>query len=278
MSRQDHRDYDAALQRLRAEAIQQRKDEPKFKWQDSFTLVGVLLTVVGFILENTPIVIGCFAISAVLICLSVYQHKEWHAWRYIMLVLVVALFSGLSFRAHTKSVERELSLLHGRLLPSDEQTPANACDNLGVSNGNGILILMGFAASYVDQFPHTVVDVDEQPRLVVNRNPDQTVTISLDIFGADGKVIAELDKDGFTVREHSYFKFIRNDRSSMKIIDEYNTEVLNVRYVNPKAIWINALLRYPGSNPVVLHGSAGGGICTAHAGKAEINIQTRKSK
>ena len=272
MSRQDHRNYDAALEKLRAEAMLRQQKEPKFKWQDSLTLVGVILAAAGFIAEDTAIIIVCFMLSGLLICLSVYSHKEWKAWRYAISLLVVVLFSALSFRSYTKSVELELSLLHGRLFPSEEATPANSCPDF---KGDGVLILMGFVTSYVDQFPHTVLMVDKQPRLVVNRDADKSVWISLDIFGADGKIIASLDRDGFTVRERSYFKFTRKDRSSLTIVDEYKQEVLNVRYVNPKAIWINAVLRYPGSNPTVLRGSDGGGICTAHAGSAEVDIETK---
>ena len=132
---------------------------------------------------------------------------------------------------------------------------------------------MGRTASYVDQFPHTVVEVDGHPRLTVNRK-DKNAQISLDVFGPDGKIIAALDDEGFTVRQGSFFKFVHPDWSSLRIVDEYNEEVLNVRYVNPKAIWINAILRYPGSNPVIA-GSDSKGICTAHAGQAEINVQTK---
>jgi hypothetical protein len=134
---------------------------------------------------------------------------------------------------------------------------------------------MGFVTSYVDQFPHTVLMVDDKPRLVVHKESDGAVWLSLDIFGADGKIIATLDEDGFTVRPGSYFKLTKRDKSSLRIVDEYDDEVLNVRYVNPHAIWFNALLRYPGSNPVSLKGSAGGGICTAHGGTAEVNIKTK---
>jgi CarboxypepD_reg-like domain len=170
--------------------------------------------------------------------------------------------------------------LQGKLLPSDEPTPPNSCTNLAADRtlglvGDGTLILMGFATSYVDRFPHTVLMVDDQPRLVVHKESDGAVWLSLDIFGADGKIIASLDEDGFTVRPGSYFKLTKKDKSSLRIVDEYNEEVLNVRYVNPHAIWLNALLRYPGSNRLTLKGSTGGGICTAHGGTAEINIKTK---
>lgn len=176
-------------------------------------------------------------------------------------------------RVNSPSSVKPPEELQGRLLPSNEATPPNYCNE--VINGSGILILMGFVTSYVDQFPHTVLMVDDTPRLVVHKESDGTIWLSLDIFGADGKIIASLDEDGFTVRPGSYFKMTRKDKSSLRIVDEYNEEVLNVRYVNPQAIWFNALLRYPGSNPVSLKGSAGGGICTAHAFSAEINLRTR---
>lgn len=170
--------------------------------------------------------------------------------------------------------------LQGKLFPSDEPTPANSCNTFAGDGtlsigGDGILILMGFASSYVDRFPHTVLMVDEQPCLVVHKESDGVVWLSLDIFGADGKIIASLDEDGFTVRPGSYFKLTKKDKSSLRIVDDYNEEVLNVRYVNPHAIWLNALLRYPGSDRVTLKGSTGGGICTAHSGIAEIAINTK---
>jgi hypothetical protein len=160
--------------------------------------------------------------------------------------------------------------LQGRLIPSNEKTPENSCPTLGTG---GIFILIGFATSYVERFPHTVVMVDDQPRLTVHRETDGKVWVALDIFGADGKIIATLDEDGFTVRQGSYFK-MRQDKHSLRIVDEYNAEVLNVRYVNPSAIWVNALLRYPGSKPVSLKGSNGGGMCSIHSGTADINIRT----
>ena len=276
VSRQDHRKHDVEIERQRkiqAEAERQNRGF-RFRWVDSLTVVGVLLAIPSLISEDTILVIGCFVVSALLICLSVYSHKEWKSWRYVIAPLIIVLFSGLSVRAYTKGMERELSRLQGRLFPSNEPTPANWCSSRYL-DGDGVFILMGFATSYVDQFPHTVISVDKQPRLVVHRDADKTIWISLDIFGGDGRIIAELGKDGFTVREHSYFKFTRKDRSSLAIVDEFKQEVLNVRYVNPRAIWINAVLRYPNSNPVIFRGSEGGGICTAHAGTAEIEFTTK---
>jgi hypothetical protein len=97
---------------------------------------------------------------------------------------------------------------------------------------------MGVATSWVTQFPHTIIEVDNTPRLVVDRGADKSISISLNILGSDNKIIVELNKNQFTVSPHNYFKMVRKDRSSLTVFDDYNKEVLSVRYLNPKAIWI----------------------------------------
>lgn len=278
MSKKDKERYDRLLADYRAlqSFVADMVEQPRFKWQDCLTLVGVVLTLAGYVLENAAFVTGCFAISTVLICISVRGHKEWKTWRYLVCIVVVGMFSYCSFHAYDLVTRKELSALTNRLVPSNESTPPNACGDR-YAEGSGLLILMGGVTSYVDQFPHTIVSVDDTPRLTVNKKGD-FAQISLDVFGPDGKIIASLDDDGFNVRQGSFFKFQRKDKSSLRIVDEYNEEVLNVRYINPKAIWINAILRYPGSKPVIIQGSAGDGICTAHAGVAEINVETREKK
>lgn len=187
--------------------------------------------------------------------------------------LVFLFFAGFVFLTALIREEKELSSLHGTLIPANDPLPPNPCPRVPE---NALLIYMGFATSWVTQFPHTIIEVDETPRLVVDRNQDSSIAISLEILGADGKVIAELNKNEFAVSPHSYFRMERKDRSSLVVFDDFKNEVLNVRYLNPKAIWINAELKYPGSNPVVFRGPGGGGICTGASGRAEIGFGTKK--
>jgi hypothetical protein len=149
---------------------------------------------------------------------------------------------------------KELTSLHGVLIPADDPMPPSSCTQIP---DNALLIYMGFATSWVTQFPHTIIEVDNTPRLVVDRGADKSISISLNILGSDNKIIVELNKNQFTVSPHNYFKMVRKDRSSLTVFDDYNKEVLIVRYLNPKAIWINAELKYPGSQPVVFRGSGG---------------------
>jgi hypothetical protein len=44
----------------------------------------------------------------------------------------------------------------------------------------------------------------------------------------------------------------RKDRSNLRIVNQYNQEVLNMRYLNPQTLRINALLHYPGYLPLII--------------------------
>lgn len=48
------------------------------------------------------------------------------------------------------------------------------------------------------------------------------------------------------------FLEMRKDKSSLVIVDEYGTEVLNARYLNRDAFVLKGVLRYPDLNPIPL--------------------------
>ena len=192
-------------------------------------------------------------------------------WGVTVALLVIWFMCG--WFVHFKQLEKELGSLHGWLTPANDPFPPNSCRDVP---DDALLVYMGFATSYSTKFPHTIIEVDKKPRLIIDRNSDNSVAVSVDIFGADGNIIAALEKNEFTINERNYFKMARKDRSSLSIVDNQKNEVLNVRYLNPRAIWINGVLRYPGSNPVVFTGSGGGGLCTGNAGRAEIAFDTTR--
>jgi len=78
--------------------------------------------------------------------------------------LVLIFFAGFVFLTALIRKEKELSSLHGILIPARDALPPNPC--LRVPE-NALLIYMGFATSWVTQFPHTIIEVDGTPRLIV---------------------------------------------------------------------------------------------------------------
>lgn len=276
MSKEQNRRYQDLYEKyrnLQDLLLAKESEERKFKYQDSLAIVGAIMAIAPFLSEDAPLLL-CFAASVGLLCVSIRSHQEWGKWRYLAAIVVIMVFTSASVNAYNKARERNLGKLKNELIAGNQPTPNNACFSK-FGHGPGVMLLMGSITSYVEQFPHTIVAVDGKPRLIVDRN-GKTAQINLEIYGPDEKIIAALDNDGFTIRQGSFFKFDHRDDSSLRIVDEYNEEVLNVRYLNPHALWINALLRYEGSGPVSIKGEPSGGLCTAFNGVAEIGIEEER--
>ncbi len=247
MSREHHRQYDAALQKLRAEAEAIQKQAHKFKWQDSLTLVSVLLTAIAFISEETPYVIGCFLASALLICLSVRSHKDWGWWRYGISVGVIVLFSFFSIRAYTKGVQRELALPESDLLPAGESDPPNR--TRCAMPANAFRIYAGDSlAYYTGEPPYRFLSTNKVPRFSVEKHGNG-LAISTDVFAEDGRtVLARIDKNHFIASTSGeILKRDHPDKSTLIATDKYGKTVLNVHYINESAVKITGTFVYPGT-------------------------------
>jgi hypothetical protein len=131
-------------------------------------------------------------------------------------VAILGIWFMCGWFIYSKQLERELASLHGWLIPANDPLPPNTCR--GVPD-DALLVYMGFATSYATKFPHTIIEVDKKPRLIIDRNSANSLAVSVDIFGADGNIIAALEKNEFTINEHNYFKMARKDRSSLSIVD-----------------------------------------------------------
>lgn len=184
--------------------------------------------------------------------------RNYWSLKYGMLAVIFVVLVAVLAWVYNRREEYELSLVYGILIPANDPLIHHSC---GQVPQEALLIFLGGITSYTTEFPHTVIEVHGIPRLVLDRKPDNSVAISVDILDSDGKIIVELDENRFTVNPHNYFKLVRKDRSSLSVFDDYKNEVLTVRYLNERAIWMNGILRYPGAPPIVLRGAGGGGIC-----------------
>jgi hypothetical protein len=169
----------------------------------------------------------------------------------------------------------ELSLLRGWLYPAGDPLPStNACTKSLTKNG----LLVFFSSNFVgggDRFPHTVLRVKGKDVILLDRSPDGSVGISLDLFGRDGRIIAKIEKGRFTVNQNNILEMVRKDRSSLRIVDQTGNQVLNIRYFNPQAIWVDAAIHYPGYPYIItLHGSGLEATnCAYNSGLADVNIE-----
>jgi hypothetical protein len=148
----------------------------------------------------------------------------------------------------------ELSLLKGRLYPANDPMPAHACGHI---DKDEVVIFLGSNIVVTRQFPHAILIVDGKSRLEVNRDDDGSIAISLDVLSDDGKVVARILNGQFTINQNNALDLTRKDRNSLEVVDQSGTQVLSMRYINPQVMWIDAVLHYPGINPIVISGSSG---------------------
>jgi len=171
--------------------------------------------------------------------------------------------------------KHELSQLRGWLYPANDPLPlTNACSKIITENG----LLVFFNHEWVgggDRFPHTVLRVKAKDIITLDRRSDGSIGISLDVFGKDGKIIAKIEKGRFAINQNNILEMVRSDKNSLRIIDQTGAQVLSIRYFNPQAIWVDAVLHYPGyPYKIEMRGSGLEATnCAYNSGRADISIE-----
>ena len=119
-----------------------------------------------------------------------------------------------------------------------------------------MLLFLGQAAdqntTLVTQFPRTVVAIqDVAPVITLDRAHDGFIGAARDIKSKDRRIVTRLNPNGFVVNKNNFLEMCK-DKSSLVIVDEYGTEVLNARYLNRDAFVLKGVLTYPDLNPIPL--------------------------
>ena len=128
--------------------------------------------------------------------------------------------------------KHELLELHGLLVPAHDSNPPNSCDLSG--DELGIYLENNFSVK-ADRFPLTVIRVAGKPTIVLDRDLAGQIVLSVDVRSTDGKIIARLNRNEFTVNQNNYLFMKRYDPSSLSVTDQDGNEALYARYLNRKA-------------------------------------------
>jgi hypothetical protein len=147
--------------------------------------------------------------------------------------------------AYTEKRQYELRLLEGWLSPANDPIPANACDK--APEGALKILLGNFGAAYTTKFPATVLSIDAKPILTVDRNNKGELAISTDIYDQQDQIVTEI-KDNKILISSDVFEHLRMDYNRLTIVIKHKKEkVLDINYMNPKALKIFGIFRTPGS-------------------------------
>lgn len=171
-----------------------------------------------------------------------YRHaRNWHYCKEIGTYAAVLLATGcFVFWLNLGQEEYELSLLEGKLYPANEAIPENDCE--GLINKDSLMMFMGPFIAVSNKFPTTIVEINDYPFLSMDKHEDGSLAISMEIRSDDGRIIVQVVRGMFTINPNNYIRKARKDRSSLEVTDQYGQRVLNARFFNPRAIWIDASL------------------------------------
>ena len=188
-----------------------------------------------------------------------------------LIVATAALLVDFPWMYHSQP---ELPVFEGRLYPSNEAMPANACND-SVSE-NDLVVLLGTEAVRTDKFPLSLVKVGGRDRLVLDKAEDESILVSLAIQDGDGREIRMIK--GKVAISNNHLPERRKDRNSLELTDSLGRQFLSMRYVNRNTLQVDAVLYYQGfeSTPIILSGSTSRPTIGAH--NAEIRGNCHRNK
>jgi hypothetical protein len=155
---------------------------------------------------------------------------------------IAALYVIAIALTHYFERQERLRLLHDVLLPASDPLPPDRCGTKRPPNS--LLIYYGGSMSYATQFPYPVFSYRRESLVTLDQDRRGDLTLSAEVRSPDGRYIAKIVKNEFTVNPNNIMRMTRPDRSTLIITDQYGETALNVRYLNPQAVRFLGRLYY----------------------------------
>jgi hypothetical protein len=220
----------------------------RFRPPDAIALLAVPLLVAAFKAGGAIFSTICLCLSAGIIVMAITRHDEL-AWqsRGAMCALVVAVDLGMIFYLYRVNLARALKEQSAPLVAATLPRPVSS--NCPIPRG-AVALYLGNTVSVVTEFPHVVFRVHSEDVFVIDRN-SAGLLISFAVFDDRGNVVARLERNRFMAM-NSASHVERPNKSNLIMFDGRESKVLGVQFLNPQAIKITGMLRYPGTESIVI--------------------------
>ncbi len=160
-------------------------------------------------------------------------------WKVVGGLLICLLGFVATYMIWSTQVQAELDDFQGQLYPRNEAIPANACSRM--VSGDPFLVFMGPMVGAINQFPKSVFRFRGIDILSFDKEADGSIAVSLDVKSDDGKVIAQFKRGKFLINKNNILTKDRQDRSTLRVVDQNGKTVLDLDFFNPKAMRINLI-------------------------------------
>lgn len=161
-----------------------------------------------------------------------------HSWQIGGVAVLLLMGVGSLWWTQRTKMEAELREFAGVLYPGSERI--NPSDICGSNLGPGINVHLGDSIAFIRAFPQTIIKVNDHPVLTLYRGNDDKMFISAVIRDEYGRVVVDMNENGFEVNPNNVIRMSRPSRSNLIVKDQDGDELLNVSYLNPQNIRIHA--------------------------------------
>lgn len=168
--------------------------------------------------------------------------------RAALLFLTAGMALGLTFVSIVFIYETEVGKLPV-LFAGKDPNPEHL-SNHEIPN-SGLRVYLGAFLAWSDEFPHTIVMMRDEEILTMDSRSNGSIVLSvLRMYDERGKIIVRFDGGEIWTAEGIRVK--RSDKSTIVVFNTSDKEVLNVKFLNPKSVYITGVFHYPGLRPIVI--------------------------
>jgi hypothetical protein len=203
---------------------------------------------------------------------------EMHWIHKVILVGLLAALTVIEFKAieqdkaaFLQSQDQLFDALSGKMIPASDPTPKNACsqDKDAPLRTDEVLVIFGDCASVANNFPHTVLRVNDDRILSLHSDGKGNMALEVKSIAPDGKVVFQVDEDGVFIGRDADVHLFHPDKSTVLLKDAFGAVLLRARYINKQAFSVQGKIPYRGRIvPVQLPGLHDGCLAAGSAGSA----------
>jgi hypothetical protein len=175
---------------------------------------------------------------------------------------IVALLATTGFFIWSHIVSNNVADLYRPLIPANDPMPAlpDGRHPDGIERGGVVFFFGGcVAGGFIKNHPIPVVVGFENPNDIKSYFPIISVsinaagaTVSGKFFDKDGKIIAEIKDNKPIINVANSFDVQRPDSSTLIVHDQYDIEVLNIRFLRPSVFTFTGTIRSPDGAEVIV--------------------------
>jgi hypothetical protein len=220
----------------------------RFRPSDAIAFAAAPLVVVAFVAGGTifPTISLCLAGAAVVFAVASRGELAWQR-RFALYAVAVILDVALLSYLFKVNLAKELRQRSAPLIAATLPPPVSS--NCPIPKG-AVALYLGNITSVVTAFPHVVFKVRGDDVLVIGRD-SSGLLVTFVVFDDGGNLVARLEKNRLIARNPAS-RVERPNTSNLSVFDAQDTEVLGVQFLNPQAVRITGILRYPQVDPIVI--------------------------